>query len=246
VHLHIAYLYPAHMNLYGDRGNLLVLRRRAEWRGWTVDVSEVEAGDPVDFAQVDLVLMGGGEDAHQALIAADFVARGRELKAALADGVPALAICGAFQLLGASYETAQGETLPGVGWFDMVTRAGATRAIGNVVVETTLDLSPRTLVGFENHGGRTWLGPAEQPLGFVVVGDGNNGHDRSEGAVKVSTVGTYLHGSLLPKNPHLADWLLAQAQWRRTGSAGLDPIESDWEWDAHTTMVARARRERRS
>ena len=244
VHLRIAHVYPAHMNLYGDRGNVLALTRRAEWRGWTVEVVEVNPGQSVDLAAIDLLFMGGGEDAHQALIAEDFVRRGADVRAALADGLPALAVCGAFQLLGVSYETAQGTVLAGVEWFDMVTHAGPDRAIGDVVVETSLDVTPRTLVGFENHGGRTWLSAGETPLGRVVAGRGNNGQDGTEGAVRQRTIGTYLHGSLLPKNPQLTDWLLRQAQAHRTGSEDLEPLEADWELAAHDAMVERTRRGR--
>jgi CobQ-like glutamine amidotransferase family enzyme len=242
VHLSIFHLYPARMNLYGDRGNVLALVRRAEWRGWTVEVVPVEVGEPADFARADLIFMGGGEDRHQAAIFEDFRRRGPEIRAALADGVPALAICGAYQLLGHYYETAAGQRLDGLGWFAAYTRPGPGRAIGNVVVEATLPLEPRTLVGFENHGGRTYLEPGQAPLGRVVAGAGNNGADGTEGAVKLATVGTYLHGSLLPKNPQLADWLLAQAQERREGRAQLEPLDDTLELWAHEGAVERTRR----
>ena len=242
MHLTIIHLYPARMNLYGDRGNVLALVRRAEWRGWTVEVVPVEVGQPADFGRADLIFMGGGEDRHQAAIAEDFRRRRDALLAALSDGVPALAICGAYQLLGAYYETAAGERLDGIGWFAAYTQAGSGRAIGNVVVEAGLDVNPPTLVGFENHGGRTYLEAGQAPLGRVLVGAGNNGRDGTEGAVKLATIGTYLHGSLLPKNPQLADWLLARARERREGTGELEPLDDTLELAAHRGAVMRARR----
>jgi CobQ-like glutamine amidotransferase family enzyme len=235
----LAHLYPHHMNLYGDRGNVLTLRRRLEWRGFTAEVIPVGPGVPLAWAEVDLVFLGGGEDRHQSMIADDLLKRGPELRAALADGLVLLAICGGFQLLGHRYVTGDGASLPGVGWFDAETRAGQVRSIGNVVVQSTLSIEPPTLVGFENHGGQTYLGPGQEPLGTVVVGRGNNGEDRSEGAVKAHALGTYLHGSLLPKNPHLADLLLAWALERRTGRRDLEPLDDTWELSAHRTVAMR-------
>lgn len=238
-HLVIAHLYPAHMNLYGDRGNVLALRRRAEWRGFTVTVEDVGPGDELDLSTVDVLFIGGGEDRHQELVAADFVGRGPDLSAAFADGLPTLAICGGYQLLGHRYEAADGRWLAGVGWFDVETRSGDGRAVGDVVIDCRLGVEPRTLVGFENHGGRTFLGAGQEPLGRVLAGQGNNGQDRTEGAVRERVVGTYLHGSLLPKNPHLADWLLSEALNFRTGRADLDPLDANLEFAAHEAMVER-------
>jgi CobQ-like glutamine amidotransferase family enzyme len=237
VNLKLVHLYPAHMNLYGDRGNVLALRRRAEWRHWTVDVIPVDPGEPMAWNEADIVFLGGGEDRHQALIASDLLHRARDLKAALGDGLVFLAICGGFQLLGHRYVAADGTSLPGVGWFDADTRAGDTRSIGNVLTETTLPLEPRTLVGFENHGGKTYLEASQEPLGHVRVGQGNNGTDGTEGAVKGHAIGTYLHGSLLPKNPHLADLLLGWAAMRRTGRAELEPLDDSWELRAHQQVA---------
>jgi CobQ-like glutamine amidotransferase family enzyme len=242
--LRLVHLYPSRMNLYGDRGNVVTLVRRAEWRGWHVLVDEVEVGMPADFARADLAFMGGGEDRQQAAIADDLRARAAELTAALADGLPFLAVCGAFQLLGESYTGQDGRTLPGIGWFDAVTRPGGRRAIGNIAVEadSSLGLPVRTLVGFENHGGRTTLGPGQRPLGRVVVGSGNNGQDRTEGAVKGHAIGTYLHGALLPKNPHLADLLLGWALERRGLPPELPPLDDTAEWAAHRSVLSRIRR----
>ncbi|CAB1128250.1 protein of unknown function [Candidatus Hydrogenisulfobacillus filiaventi] len=178
----LAHLYPEHMNLYGDRGNVLALARRARWRGIGFTVQAVEVGDSWDPAAADLVFMGGGEDRQQTRIAADFLARGDRLVAALANGLPMLAVCGGYQLLGRYYRTAGGERLPGLGWFSAYTEPGAGRAVGDVVAETDLGIDPPTLVGFENHGGRTFLdGGDTRPLGRVLLGQGNNGRDRGRG-----------------------------------------------------------------
>lgn len=242
VELTLAHLYPQHMNLYGDRGNVLALQYRAVHRGWGFHVVDVDLGDAVDWKTVDLIFMGGGEDTHQARIYEDFLRRGPELQALLDEGVPMLAVCGAYQLLGHHYRTADGAVLQGLGYLDITTEAGPSRAIGDVVCETTLPVTPMTLVGFENHGGRTFLGPEGTPLGTVRVGKGNNGTDGSEGAVKNHTLGTYLHGSLLPKNPQVTDLLLQWAANRQTGGpTPLPPLDSTREMAAHDVIVKRSK-----
>lgn len=235
------YLYPEHMNLYGDRGNVLALAQRARWRGIPTQITEREIAEPIEWNSVDLVFMGGGEDTHQARIADDFLAIGSELSARLNDGLPMLAICGAYQLLGRYYKTADGHDLPGVGFLDVWTEPGPGRAIGDVVTETDLPISPSSLVGFENHGGRTFLGDAASPLGRVRLGQGNNGQDGTEGAIQQRVIGTYLHGSLLPKNPHLADLLLTWALARQGSNELLEPLSADEEMQAHEAIVARSR-----
>lgn len=238
-HLTLGHLYPEHMNLYGDRGNLLALVKRAEWRGIAVRVQPIEVGarwDPRDF---DLMFLGGGEDAHQAFIADDFLAHRDDLWAAFSQGIPMLAICGGYQLLGLDYTTAAGKTLEGIGWLNCHTEAGSPRLIGDVVLESRLDISPQTLVGFENHGGRTLLGPDAKPLGKVLLGKGNNGQDGWEGATRGHVIGTYLHGSLLPKNPHLTDLLLAWALGVRQQDSHLDSIPSEDELRAHAVILHR-------
>lgn len=263
----IAYLYPQEMNLYGDRGNIIALTRRAEWRGIQVRVEALGPGEEADFRLFDLAFMGGGQDREQALIAVDFTRTKRDsLLEAVAAGMPLLAVCGGYQLLGRYYRTADGQELPGVGLFDAWTEAGDRRMIGNVVVETDLlSKGATTIVGFENHAGRTFLGPGARPLGRVRTGFGNNGQDRLEGAVQGNAVGTYLHGSLLPKNPRLADWLLtraldrARSHQRGQGRApvaavavaaavtvgpppfgGLAPLDDVVEERAHQAAIARA------
>lgn len=228
------------MNLYGDRGNIIALKRRAEWRGWEVVVVAVEAGDPISWRDCDLLFMGGGEDRHQSMVADDFLQRASDIKAAAADGLPMLTICGGFQLMGHYYETATGQKLPGLGWYDAHTAPGSGRSIGDVVVEADLPIEPRTLVGFENHGGQTFLHEGQAPLGRILAGHGNNGQDHQEGAIRARTIGTYLHGSLLPKNPQLTDWILAGIQERRLGQRELSPLDNSWELRAHFVMTRRS------
>jgi hypothetical protein len=231
------------MNVYGDRGNIIALDRRCRWRGIDLHVTSVGRGDrfPPD---ADLLFFGGGQDREQAAIADDFVQhKGAAVREFVeTDGV-ALAVCGGFQLLGASYTTVDGQELPGAGVFDARTEPGRERWIGNVVVETDHFGTPRTLVGFENHSGRTLLSSGCAPLGRVIVGKGNNGTDGTEGAVYRSAFGCYLHGSLLPKNPWFADELLGLALRRRYGpDARLEPLDDSLEERAHASVRTRAQR----
>lgn len=239
--LNILHLYPEHMSLYGDRGNVLALTQRARWRNIPAVIVGREVGESIDWDAVDLVFMGGGEDSHQSRIADDFLALGPELASRLADGLPMLAICGAYQLLGRYYKTADGQELPGLGFLDVWTEPGKARAIGDVVTEATLPIQPASLVGFENHGGRTFLGDGAAPLGRVTLGQGNNGQDGTEGAWQQRVIGTYLHGSLLPKNPHLADLLLTWALERQGFQDALEPLSEAEEMAAHQAIVARSR-----
>jgi CobQ-like glutamine amidotransferase family enzyme len=241
--LRLVHLYPDLMNVYGDRGNVLALVRRAEWRGFQVEVREVSLGDRLDPEDVDLIFFGGGQDREQAVVSEDFVAqKGEAVKEAVDAGAALLSVCGGYQLLGASYTTVDGQQLPGAGLFEVRSVPGPKRHIGNVLVETDLGGRSRTLVGFENHSGRTYLGTGVQPLGRTVVGAGNNGEDRTEGAVYKGAIGCYLHGSLLPKNPWLADYLLATALRHATGEpAALKPLDDRLEEDAHLAVAARIR-----
>lgn len=238
--IHILHLYPEHMNLYGDRGNVLALTQRARWRGVPVQVLYRGVGEFVDWDNVDLVFMGGGEDTHQERIADDFLTMGPELNEKLLEGLPMLAICGGYQLLGRYYQTAEGNKLPGIGFLDIWTESGQGRAIGDVVIDTDLPITPTSVVGFENHGGRTFLGKEARALGHVRLGQGNNGEDGTEGAVQNHVIGTYLHGSLLPKNPHLADLLLSWSLMRGGSSEALQLLKTEEEMAAHQTIVARA------
>jgi CobQ-like glutamine amidotransferase family enzyme len=244
--LRLAHLYPTLMNLYGDRGNIIALRRRCAARGIALDVDEIGLGDPFAAAHYDLIFIGGGQDREQARIAHDLVEqKGPALRAAVASGTPTLAVCGGYQLLGRSYQTGTGEELPGVGIFPMRSvhpGEGVPRCIGNVLAEW----EGGTLVGFENHGGRTYLEPGVRPLARVLAGFGNNGEDGTEGAVVHHAYGTYLHGSLLPKNPALADRLIRLALRRRYGDGvTLPPLDDRLEARAHAVAARVAAREAR-
>lgn len=237
--LNILHLYPEEMNLYGDRGNVIALSQRARWRGIDVNIIYGEVGQEIDWPTIHLIFMGGGEDVHQARIASDFMRHKEALLEALYRGVPMLAICGAYQLLGHHYQTVDGQVLPGLGFFDVRTEAGKGRATGDVVCQTDLPISPATLVGFENHGGRTLLGPNAMPLGRIRLGQGNNGQDRTEGSLLHHTIGTYLHGSLLPKNPQLTDLLLTWSFLSRGIEIALEPLASEEEMAAHEVILNR-------
>jgi CobQ-like glutamine amidotransferase family enzyme len=200
------------MNIYADRGNIAVLRARCEWRGLGFEHAAASLGEPLDPDAHDLFYMGGGQDRDQIAVAHDMAATKRDaLHGAAGRGAVVLAVCGGYQLLGHSYELG-GEQLPGVGLVDLHTvREAGPRLIGNCAIEADLGGGPRVIAGFENHGGRTYLGPAERPLGRVLSGHGNNGRDGFEGVHRDTVIGTYLHGPLLPKNIWLADRLIELA-----------------------------------
>lgn len=204
--IHLLHLYPQELNLYGDHGNILCLKQRLAWRHIPVKVDAYEAGTPFP-KQVDLIFGGGGQDSGQAKIIDDLLKQKNTLKQLLAEDVPALLVCGSYQLFGRFFASEHG-SIAGLGLLDLTTRAGESRLVGNLHVQ-----SERfgTLVGYENHAGRTKLGRDLVPLGQVTLGAGNNGEDEKEGAIFRNCIGTYLHGPLLPKNPRLADWLLTQA-----------------------------------
>jgi CobQ-like glutamine amidotransferase family enzyme len=227
--LRVCSLYPDLMNIYADRGNILLLERRCAWRGIDFTVTAAGLGEGIDPDAHDLFYLGGGQDRDQVLCAQDLVDTKRDaLHAAAAAGKLILGVCGGFQLLGHSYELGD-EHVPGVGLVDLRTvREDGPRLIGNVAIE--LD-DGRVLAGFENHGGRTVLGDGEQPLGRVLKGHGNDGRSGFEGVRRGSVIGTYLHGPLLPKNAWFADWLIAQA----TGVDALDPLDDRLEDAAHAS-----------
>jgi lipid II isoglutaminyl synthase (glutamine-hydrolysing) len=237
----VGHLFPDYLNIYADRGNMAVLARRAAWRGHEVEVRAIGAGDQLSAA--DLYYIGGGQDREQELIAPALAAHGDALRAAVEGGAALLAVCGGYQLLGRFYRDQTGDELPGVGLFPLRTVAGARRMIGDVLLECELEPGERrTLAGFENHAGRTYLDDGAEPLGRVLAGFGNDGESGYEGCRAGRAVGTYLHGPLLPRNPWLADWLLAQAMAHRTGAAPVfDPLEDDLEAQAHQVSAARAR-----
>lgn len=218
----IVSLYPRDMNIYGDRGNLLALTRRARAHGYAPRVVEVNIGDPLP-PHVDIIIGGGGQDSGQTRVAVDLASRADEFRALAEDGTPMLLICGLYQLFGHRFVTASGDELRGIGVLDVETRGGNVRMIGNVVVD-----SPGfgEIIGYENHSGNTVLGPNSAPLGRVVQGAGNNPTDGVEGARTGNVLGSYLHGALLPKNPAISDFLIKTAAERRYGDfeprAGVD------------------------
>ncbi|MQA74416.1 MAG: glutamine amidotransferase [Solirubrobacterales bacterium] len=256
--LRLLALYPEQMNIYADRGNILFLRRRCEWRGIGFELASAGPRERFDPAAHDLIYVGGGQDRDQRLVAADMLETKREaLAASVDDGAVVLAVCGGYQLLGHSYQLGD-ERIAGLGLVDLETvREPGPRLIGNVAIEPAADLAGRALAsgsggagggspviaGFENHGGRTHLGPGAEPLGRVLEGHGNNGRDGLEGVRRANLIGTYLHGPLLPKNAWLADRLIALALARRAGAEPeLAPLDDALEAGAHRSARAAARR----
>lgn len=228
--LRIAHLYAHFLNIYGDRGNIIALVQRAGWRQVEVSLEAIGIGDALDPDRYDFYFIGGGQDKEQQIIGADLLKRAAALKEAVASGAVILSVCGGYQLLGHYYRPQTGEELRGISLIDAYTVAGSRRLIGNVLVRRP---DGSTLVGFENHSGKTYLGPGLAALGKVAFGNGNNGEDGLEGAVAGSVYGTYLHGSLLPKNPLLADELLTLALARRHGRVALAPLDDSLEAAAH-------------
>jgi lipid II isoglutaminyl synthase (glutamine-hydrolysing) len=245
VKIRVGHLYPDYLNIYADRGNIAVLTRRAALRGHELEVQAVGLGDALEPGAHDLLYVGGGQDREQALIAPDLAAKADALRTAHARGVALLAVCGGYQLLGRGYRGRDGSFMPGAGLFPHETVAGDTRMIGDVLLECELDPGARRpLAGFENHAGRTLLDEGAEPLGRVVYGFGNNGESGHEGCRLGNALGTYLHGPLLPRNPWLADWLLARALAH--AGAGepptLAPLPDELEAEAFRISAERARR----
>jgi CobQ-like glutamine amidotransferase family enzyme len=243
----LCHLYPDEMNIYADRGNIAVFRRRLEWRGMGLEVVECGLGAPVDPAAHDLIYLGGGQDRDQAVVADDLArTKGDAIRSAVEDGVAFLAVCGGYQLAGHGYTGTDGSRLPGIGLLDADTVAGDTRLIGDVLIEAHLDGMSHQVAGFENHAGRTELGAGATPLGTVVAGHGNDGASGHEGCTRLRAIGTYLHGPLLPRNPWLADRILGWAIEHRTGQAPvLEPLDDTLEDAAFAVAVGRARGDRR-
>jgi lipid II isoglutaminyl synthase (glutamine-hydrolysing) len=245
VRITVGHLYPDYLNIYADRGNIAVLARRSALRGHELDVLSIGPGDPLSPGAHDLLYVGGGQDREQALIAPDLAAKAQPIADAVADGTALLAVCGGYQLLGRGYRGRDGSFMPGAGLFPHETVAGTTRMIGDVLLECD-ELEPgarHPLAGFENHAGRTLLDPGAEPLGRVVFGFGNDGRSGFEGCRVGRAIGTYLHGPLLPRNPWLADWLLAQALAHASGREprALSPLADELEAEAFRVSAARAR-----
>jgi lipid II isoglutaminyl synthase (glutamine-hydrolysing) len=249
----LGYLYPSVMSQYGDRGNVLTIVQRCASRGIDVEIDSLEVGDRVDPDRVDLLLVGGGADSHQRLVYMDLLnVKGDAIRRAVTEGAAAFAVCAGYQLWGHFYKTANGDKLRGLGIFDAhtihraaqtgtrldtITRAGSVRAVGNLIVQW----GPHVLVGFENHGGRTYLHEGSVPLGTIVQGGGNNSEDRQEGCVVGNAIGTYMHGPAFPKNPVLADYLIKAALSRRYGTVDLAPLDDGKEISARDRALQQAR-----
>ncbi len=232
----VAHLFPELLNLYGDTGNILCLRKRLEWRGITADIRQVHVGETPSFADVDIAFIGGGSDREQRIVCEYLLKQQRELAAFVQDGGVVGAVCGGYQLLGDSYLLGD-EKVAGLGLVDLYTDRGEPRIIGNIVVDSRVSSQP--IVGYENHGGRTHLGSGVEPLGRVLYGRGNDGQTGFEGCLYKNVLGTYVHGPLLPKNPGVADWLLARALERRYGSSELAPLDDTVELEANRAMCER-------
>lgn len=233
----LIHLYPREMNIYGDTGNVLVLARRLKWRGLPVEIAQVSVGDALPH-DADILLGGGGQDAAQGEIGADFAGRGAELRAMADDGMVMLTICGTYQMLGHEFVTQEGRRIAGVGVLDIATVGQAERLIGNNYVDTE---DAGRLVGYENHSGLTDLGPGARPLGSTQLGRGNNGRDQTEGAVRDNVIGTYLHGPVLAKSPQFADDLLRRALARRGLDTDLEPLDDSLAEQAARVAAGRPR-----
>lgn len=243
--LKLAYFYPTLMNLYGDRGNVQTLALRCRWRGIDLAITEFGIGEQVDLTDFDLAFFGGGQDKEQQKISQDLVTvKAANLRSAVEDGLVTLTVCGGFQLFGEYYRPLDGTVLQGISVFDARTEGGKWRAIGNVLIQAELkDGTSPTLIGFENHSGRTILGSGCRPLGKILNGFGNNGKDDTEGARYRNCFGTYLHGPLLPKNPVLADYLIELAIERRYGKGELAPLNDFLEDETRRYVIKRIKRE---
>ncbi len=257
----IGYLYGDLMNIYGDTGNIIALKKRAEWRNIEVEIKSISIGDSLKKGGCDIYFFGGGQDHQQVLVASDLESsgKGKIIKQEIERGVPLLSICGGYQLLGEYYQPHTGAKLPGVGLFPAYTIAGEKRMIGNIIIQSsafsfhssdnTKKKSDDYLVGFENHSGKTYLNKGATPLGIVSKGFGNNGEDeqssrasrtRTEGCIYKNAIGCYMHGSLLPKNPKLADWLLKKALEIKYGKEiKLESLDDTLETQAHNAAVKR-------
>jgi lipid II isoglutaminyl synthase (glutamine-hydrolysing) len=231
----IAHLYPREMNIYGDLGNIITLVKRLEWRGYEAEVRAVEVGEPFDFAGVDIVFGGGGQDSGQLVMGEDLLKRSEDLRQLAADGAPMLTICGTYQLFGRGFTTMEGQEIPGIDVFRASTVGGEVRMIGNIVVDSPYG----RLVGFENHSGQTVLEPGQEALGKVKKGFGNNPDSHREGAITGGAIGTYMHGPVLPKNPKLADHLIETALKRRHGVEQLEPLQDELELFAAKVAMTR-------
>lgn len=237
--LKIAHLYPDLLDLYSDRGNVIILKKRAQWRGLRVSVDEITVGHEPELKDYDILVMGGGMDREQGIVAEDLQNRRENLAEAVASGTVIVAICGGYQLLGHFFETNGGQRIPGLGLLDIHTVGGPTRLVGNVVAEMEIDGEKTHIIGYENHSGRTILGPNAKPMAKVLKGHGNNGDDRYEGVQQGTIFGTYLHGPLLAKNPVLADHMITMALRRHDLSVVLPELNDELEQSTNRKLYKR-------
>ncbi|MGN0363329.1 MAG: type 1 glutamine amidotransferase [Bilifractor sp.] len=237
--LKICHLYPEVLNLYGDRGNICCLQKRLQWRGINVQVERVGLGDQTDLSGYDLFFIGGGQDFEQEVLLKDLKSgKADAIRSAIEDGKTFLCICGGYQMLGHYYETADGVKCEFLGAVDFYTKGGSTRMIDNYAFTLGQESGGSTVVGFENHSGRTYLGEGVKPLGTVLKGCGNNGEDKTEGVRYKNVFGSYSHGPILPKNPEFCDFLLKTALERKYGSFDLEPLDDGFEKQAHDSVLA--------
>ena len=257
--LNICHLYPDLMDTYGDMGNIITIKKRCEWRGIETNITNVNVNNPLTTHHFDFYFFGGGQDKAQKTVAKNLHKIAQQLRKAIDKGAVLLSICGGYQLLQNYFKTKGGKKLEGLGIFDAHTIGSDDRMIQNSLIELNHDLksavsniystnlqahkptSPQTyLIGFENHSGKTYLGKNVKPLGTVIKGAGNNGEDKTEGAIFKNAFGCYLHGSLLPKNPHFADYLISKALERRYGIVKLKLLDDTIEWQAHKQAIGRS------
>lgn len=234
--LKILHMYPDLLNLYGDRGNVMIIEKRARWRRIPVEIRKFTKDKEEDLEEADIIFIGGGSDREQEILFSHILKFKKTIKDLIEDGLPLLGVCGGYQLLGEYYIDAHGRKIEGLSLLNFYTQGEGGRLIGNILIETDLPIYPKTLVGFENHGGRTYHN--YKPLGRVIKGYGNNGKDGYEGLVYKNCIGTYLHGPILSKNPHLADFLIKSALERKyKGEISLEPLCDKEEFLAHNNII---------
>lgn len=240
IRLTIGWLYPDLMCIYGDRGNVTVLQKRCEWRGIDAEIKQIGlSSSEKDLTSCDLLMMGGAQDSQQVIVANDLEKKKQTLSQMIEEGIPGLYVCGGFQFLGKYYKEADGTVIEQLNVLDIYTESpGGSRLIGNIAIEVTGLPIKATFVGFENHGGRTRLGPEVKPLGKVLQGYGSNAEDKTEGAVYRNTIGTYFHGPILPKNPELADWLIEKAlEHKYKKTVTLKPLDDTLSQKARNSVL---------
>jgi lipid II isoglutaminyl synthase (glutamine-hydrolysing) len=233
--LTIYHMYPDLLNLYGDIGNIINLKKRCEWRGIDAKIVNFTVETDIEIEEADIFFMGGGSDRGQSIVYSDLIKYRNVLTNAIENNSVFLAICGGYQLLGESYIDAMGNRIPGLGVLDYTTESEEGRLIGNVIIKNHLHLNPETLIGFENHGGRTYHD--YDTLGTILTGNGNNGKDNLEGMIYKNCIGTYLHGPVLPKNPHLADHIILSALKQKYDIKKLDQLDDKLEYKAHNRVL---------